>query len=1251
MLRKFWKSISETGISFAENSAIEKKIIFTNRICVLSFAFIILLLILVYNLFPDPITIICLSIIAPIYLLAIYLNHRGLHRFATILFLTLVNIIIYIINDNLSKDAGAFLFYIPCIVTALILNYLYKDKVILILLYISVLLLAVSLIHDFDIFGSQEIGERIEVLLFVISTFASIAITIICVFYILNINTLFEQRLYDQTENSRAIINSSEKSLLLLTPKHEIIMFNDNIKESFGWEIKPEIKIGDDILNYIQKENHEDFLFHFKKALSGESVEYNYREQSESGEEWYELTYTPVKNERGVVHSVVFGLENLTDKKIAYAEVEQAKQNYDLVVNTITEAIFKTNKDGVITYLNDAWTRIFGHDKEFVLSDRLLNYVSDEYRNEIADAMKRLLSLESESELLEVKMIAMNGVTRWVEISFSYTLDKLGKLDGLAGSINDITDKRKAESKLILQQRFIENVINSDPNCIYVKNANGKFILVNRATAELFGKLPDTMLSDDFKPENTISGLSDASDMEAIKLKKEIRFEEQIKKLNGEVSWFYTVKVPLEDEFGELIVLSISVDISKRKIAEEKLLEVNERFNLAVSGSTDGIWDWDITNKKIYFSPRWGEMLGYSSDELPTSYDSWKSLIHPDDAQKALQILDDYLCGKINNYEQEYRMSHKNGTYRWMLIRGMALFDNEGKPYRMAGSQTDITFRKQQEDELSRAKEDAEEAVRVKSEFLSNMSHEIRTPMNAIIGLTNILMDRGFSGKDYENLKAIKFSANNLLVIINDILDFSKIEAGKLTIEYIDFDLRDMMDSVYKSFFFIADDKGLKLNFEISPDVPDIVIGDPVRLNQILVNLINNAIKFTPTGSVKITVTHTEKYLRFSVEDTGIGISIKNQEKIFESFTQVDSDISRKYGGTGLGLAITKRLVTLMDGEIELHSEPGNGSEFIISIPFITGDSDKVVKHTSAASTLNDLDGLRILLAEDNQMNQYVIHQMLNKLKARVELAENGREALNLLDLDKFDLLLLDIQMPEMNGFEVISIIRKYSSEHINFNIPVIAITADVFPETRKRALEAGMNGIVTKPFEETQLLNEVGQLVGKPNIIEDNGTKEFGNKNFDEAEKKSSDNTGHEEIHVANNKSPKNTPNVIYNYMVKNIGTDNKLIMNILELFKTQTYPEVDQLYKAADEFNFKKIQQIAHKLKPSFAYIGKDDIRDKLHSIENHILSTDVPDINIIKSNLEMLQPKFENILNEINSLFEDLQHTETKSNGYTD
>lgn len=346
-------------------------------------------------------------------------------------------------------------------------------------------------------------------------------------------------------------------------------------------------------------------------------------------------------------------------KKIAYAEVEQAKQNYDLVVNTITEAIFKTNKDGVITYLNDAWTRIFGHDKEFVLSDRLLNYVSDEYRNEIADAMKRLLSLESESELLEVKMIAMNGVTRWVEISFSYTLDKLGKLDGLAGSINDITDKLKAESKLILQQRFIENVINSDPNCIYVKNANGKFILVNRATAELFGKLPDTMLSDDFKPENTISGLSDASDMEAIKLKKEIRFEEQIKKLNGEVSWFYTVKVPLEDEFGELIVLSISVDISKRKIAEEKLLEVNERFNLAVSGSTDGIWDWDITNKKIYFSPRWGEMLGYSSDELPTSYDSWKSLIHPDDAQKALQILDDYLCGKINNYEQEYRMSHK----------------------------------------------------------------------------------------------------------------------------------------------------------------------------------------------------------------------------------------------------------------------------------------------------------------------------------------------------------------------------------------------------------------------------------------------------------------------------------------------------------------------------------------------------------------------------------------------------------------
>lgn len=1208
MIGKFWEKLSYTGTDNTDDSSLNKKIIFTNRVCALSFLFSVYLFLLVYFVFPDPIAIIGLSTIAPVYLISIYLNSIGKHRFSTILFLTVVNFVIYMINDNLSKDSGAFLFYIPTIVTALILNYLYHDKVIQFIMYISIALLTISLIHDFDIFGDQVISDNVHTILFISSCLSSIIITVICIFYILNINKSFEKKLYDVTENSRAIINSSERYLFLLNAEHQIVMVNNKVRKDFGEELKREVNIGDDIMRYILPDNQKDFIFHFEKALAGESIQYNYETIGEEGEEWYELTFAPVKNEDGDVHSVVFGLSNLTETKSAQAQVEKAKQNYDLVVNTVAVAIFKTDTKGVITFLNDSWTRILGHNLKDSIGDKMSDHISTEHSEIFESSLQKLVNIKSESERLILKMIAMNGTQRWTEFVFSYTLDKYGKVDGIAGSITDVTEKKHTEEKLNLQQKFIENVLDSDPNLIYVKDAEGKFLLVNSSTAKLFNTTKEMMIGDTIFNYSPEADIHHSTDLDVIKTKQQIKLEEKVTTADGIEKWFYTIKLPLEDENGDINVLGISSDITDRKLAEQQLLESNERYNLAVDGSSDGIWDWDIVKNKVYFSARWKSILGYNPDEVKDDFEVWKKLVHPQDLPKFLKTLKDYLTGKIHTYEPEYRMKHKNGSWVWILARAAALWNEEGAPYRMAGSHTDITLRKLQESEIIKSREEAEKAAAVKSEFLSNMSHEIRTPMNAIIGLTNILMDRGFKGKDYENLKAIKFSANNLLVIINDILDFSKIEAGKLTIENIDFDLKEMMSSLYNSFNFIAEDKGLKLKFKIDKDVPDVIKGDPVRINQILVNLINNAIKFTPSGSVTVYVHCENSFIVFNIRDTGIGISELNRKKIFQSFTQAYSDTSRKYGGTGLGLAITKRLVALMKGKIGLKSEVGIGSEFIISIPLISGDSSNIKQKVSNQKEVVDLTGMNILLAEDNEMNKYVIQQMLKRLNANVQLADNGREALSLLDLKKFELLLLDIQMPELNGFDVIDIIRKYSTGHINYNIPVLAITADVFPETKKKAYEHGMNGIITKPFEEKDLLREIG-------MIELNETLE-----------KSKD---------IETKSAK--PEKIYNYLTSNVGKDEKLIVNILELFISKTYPEVEKLYKYFDERDYESIVRIAHKLRPSFGYIGRLDLSDMLRNLENNIKENTNPDENEISKELQNMKEKFTSVHSEIKEILE--------------
>jgi len=394
----------------------------------------------------------------------------------------------------------------------------------------------------------------------------------------------------------------------------------------------------------------------------------------------------------------------------------------------------------------------------------------------------------------------------------------------------------------------------------------------------------------------------------------------------------------------------------------------------------------------------------------------------------------------------------------------------------------DITEKKKVEREILESKFEAERTAKAKSEFLSNMSHEIRTPMNAIIGLSELLIKENLTIKQLENLKSIKYSADNLLVIINDILDFSKIESGKIEFESINFDLFSKVQEIRKTFIFKAEEKGIGLKFHVDERISQFVVGDPFRLNQILLNLLSNALKFTKEGTVSLMVDLVSEdeenvEVKFNIIDTGIGIPKDKFASVFESYTQAYTDITRRFGGTGLGLAITRQLVTMQNGVINIESEPGKGSTFSVTLQFQKGVAESqatVDEQIAEMLEKRDFGGMSVLLVEDNVMNQFVAHQVLELWNIKVDFANDGLEATDKLKINDYALVLMDLQMPVMSGYEATAFIRDKTNRLRNPEIPIIALTADAFPETKKKVMEEGMNDFVTKPLEQNDLYNKI---------------------------------------------------------------------------------------------------------------------------------------------------------------------------------
>ena len=431
----------------------------------------------------------------------------------------------------------------------------------------------------------------------------------------------------------------------------------------------------------------------------------------------------------------------------------------------------------------------------------------------------------------------------------------------------------------------------------------------------------------------------------------------------------------------------------------------------------------------------------------------------------------------------------KSGEIIWVKETARLAKNNEGEDIFLIVCE-DITSEvinralvRKKHEELIHAKEKAESAATEKQQFASIMSHEIRTPLNAVIGMTNLLLMENPRPDQVEELNTLKFAAENLTMLVNDILDFSKIEAGKVALEKIPFDLRHLTHNLKNSYQYKATEKGIGIQTIIDEEIPADLLGDPVRIGQILNNLVSNSIKFTEKGYVEISMRklqhdkENEVKIRFEIVDTGIGIPKEKQALVFESFSQANSDTTRKYGGTGLGLTITKKLIELHKSEILLSSEYGKGTTFYFDLlfekaPILFSESKQDIHFVE-----KNIEGKRILLVEDNPFNQLIATKFLQKWKVIVDTAENGKIALKKLDINTYDLILMDIQMPEMNGIETTKFIRSHENTLLQ-KIPIIALTAAAMENDKEKLLQDGMNDYVSKPFNPNDLYKKIAQYV-----------------------------------------------------------------------------------------------------------------------------------------------------------------------------
>ncbi len=785
-----------------------------------------------------------------------------------------------------------------------------------------------------------------------------------------------------------------------------------------------------------------------------------------------EHPYAPTEVRR--LHRTMAGMA--TDLIHQAEDMRRSEARFRAIFNGISDAAVFADINRHIRMVNPAFTSIFGYTAEDALG-RSTEFLYAEPADYKAQGRQRYhLDEEPEIASYQVRYRRKDGSEFWAESLGVRIQGADGKFIGFLALHRDISARKAAEEALRESEERLRLFIEHAPAALAMFDREMRYITASHRWRHDFG------LGD-----KDLSGLSHYEVFPEIPERwKEIHRhaltgevlradEDRFERADGSTQWVRWEIYPWRDTSGAFGgILMFSEEITERKRAEEEMRANEERLRQGVEVAHIGIFEHDHRTDIIYFSPEMREIGGYDAEE-PVTLPVLLSHIHPEDRERisaAIERAHDPAGDGM--FAVEHRMLHTNGSIRQISVRARTFFTGESgvrRPLRTVGAAVDITERKRMEEDLRSAKETAEGANRVKSEFLANMSHELRTPLTVIMTSLEMLRDPAFSGTDAATFyEMADSSAQHLLEIIDDLLDITRIEARQLRLEESVFDLRQCVRRAAERFAAQAREKGLLYRWEVASQLPGQVVGDPVRVGQVLVNLVDNAVKFTNHGEVTVTVAEDQEGIVFTVRDTGIGIPAEKMGLLFQPFTQVDSSLTRRHGGTGLGLAISKELVEQMGGAIRAESSSG-GSTFIFTLPLQPAISGKPPLLPAAA--LEEGRPVRLLLAEDDPMIRNLIEMVLRRRGWDVKTAENGQKAVDIWAEGGVDLVLMDLQMPEMDGLAAARMIRARETPGAG-RIPILALTAHTRPEDREECLAAGMDGFLSKPISMEELYSKV---------------------------------------------------------------------------------------------------------------------------------------------------------------------------------
>ncbi|MFP5223754.1 MAG: response regulator [Acidobacteriota bacterium] len=763
---------------------------------------------------------------------------------------------------------------------------------------------------------------------------------------------------------------------------------------------------------------------------------------------------------------------------------------------------------------------------------------------------------------------------------------------------------------------LLEQVLNALPARVFWKDADLNYLGGNKAFAADAGydRPEDIVEKSDFDMAWTEQAEAQRAGDRAIMASgvAMIGSEEARITSDGGQKWIRINKIPLLDADGVIKgVLGAYEDITRGRQTELALRESEARSRRLLTSVASCTFTATLDSGNVPRMIHGSEceaVTGYTSEDYEADPNLTQKMIHPEDREAVRDCTRRFLdshgegCSEIS-----HRIFHKDGSVRWISSTAVPRRDASGRMTSYDGLFVDITERRRIRDELLRAKEAAESARRAKSEFMANMSHEIRTPMNAILCLTRLALRDELSGEQRRFLEGVLEAGTSLKQIINDVLDFSRIEAGRLDLESELFALRPLLDTIVEAFARKSHSKGIALKLHVDDTVPDVLQGDPERLRQVIANLLGNALKFTREGMVELSVWPHQPVqaqegdaqrvrLLFMVRDTGIGIAKDKLETIFESFTQADSSTTKLFGGTGLGLAISKKLTGMMHGDIWAESEPGSGSTFKFTAAFSVppGQSGEGVGAARAIPVpTGDHGTLRILVAEDDRMNQMFAESFLKRAGHSVAIAANGKQAVEMLGLERYDLVLMDIAMPEMDGLEATRIIRSSKSGTFDPDIPIIVMTAHALKGDRERFLAAGADGYIAKPVDLDELTRELElAMEGSARRAAPSGA----GPHHDEQE----------------------LPDLDTAWFDSHFGDKSDLQEKLIDIFKVELPRRLGEIREAVNGGNHDRLAESAHALKGASGVIGASAVRQCAANLERAARS--VPPIQADQFLLEL-------------------------------